>query len=135
MKVGFVNGCFDILHIGHKRLFEFAKNNCDYLIVGIDSDQRVKELKGDSRPLNCQYDRKEMLESIKYIDKVEIFNSEKELINLVKVHHPAVMFVGSDYKEKNVIGSQHAKKLIFFERIDGYSSTKAIKDITNRRNM
>lgn len=132
MKLGFVNGCFDILHIGHKRLFEFAKNNCDHLIVGIDSDQRVKDLKGEKRPFNNHNIRKEMLEAIKYIDEVKVFNSEKELKNLVKTYCPDVMFVGSDYREKKVIGSQYAKKLIYFERIDEYSTTKTIENLTYR---
>lgn len=132
MKLGFVNGCFDVLHVGHKRLFEFAKDNCDFLIVAIDSDQRVKELKGIDRPFNNQSDRKEMLESIRFINCVEIFNSEEELVKLVKNYNPAVMLVGSDYKNKKVIGSEYAQKLIFFERIDEYSSTKTIKNINDR---
>lgn len=132
MKLGFVNGCFDVLHVGHKRLFEFAKDNCDFLIVAIDSDQRVKELKGVDRPFNNQSDRKEMLESIRFINCVEIFNSEEELVKLVKNYNPAVMLVGSDYKNKKVIGSEYAQKLIFFERIDEYSSTKTIKNINDR---
>ena len=71
LKVGFVNGCFDVLHIGHIRLFEFAKSKCDHLVVGIDSDKRVKELKGPDRPYNKEGIRAEMLMSIQnYLDLI-----------------------------------------------------------------
>lgn len=106
----------------------------DKLIVGIDSDERVKSLKGDSRPFNSQEDRKEMLLSIKHIDNVCIFNDRVELENLVFNISPDYMIVGDDYKNKEVIGSDFAKKLIFFNKINGYSTTKILKyneSITN----
>ena len=132
MKVGFVNGCFDVLHVGHIRMLNFAKENCDFLIVGIDSDQRVKELKGKTRPINNQKDRKEFLLSLKSVDDVFYFASEQALIDLIKLVSPDIMVVGSDYRDKNVVGSEYAKKLIFFERIEGYSTSKIVKDFGNR---
>ncbi len=128
-KTGFINGCFDILHIGHKRLFQFAKEQCDELIVAIDSDTRVAELKGTSRPYNSENIRKEMLESLVFVDTVLIFSSEKELINLIKNLSPDIMVIGSDYKNKEVIGRQYAKQLIFFERVGDYSTSKIIENI------
>ena len=74
-----VNGCFDILHRGHLELFKFAKSQGSFLVVGIDSDKRVKNNKGISRPINNQEDRKFFLECIKYIDKVVVFDSDYEL--------------------------------------------------------
>lgn len=124
MKV-WVNGTFDILHVGHIRLLEFA-SQFGILRVGIDTDKRVKELKGEDRPFNTQEDRKKMLESIKYVDEVVYFDSREELIQSVKEYQPDIMVVGDDYKGETVYGSEHAKKLVFFEKIPNYSSTKIL---------
>ena len=126
MKV-FVNGCFDVLHRGHLELFKFAKDLGGNVIVGIDTDSRVKELKGNSRPINTQDDRKFVLESIKYIDKVVLFGSENMLKDHICFFQPEIMIVGSDYKNKKVIGSEFAKELIFFERIGDYSTTNILE--------
>ena len=128
-KVGFINGCFDVLHVGHARMLRFAKDKCDFLIVGIDSDSRVKELKGESRPINNQKDRAEMLLEMECVDDVKVFSSSKELTDLIKAINPDIMVVGSDYKNKTVIGSENAKKLLFFERIEGYSTTETVKNL------
>ena len=127
MRTVWVNGCFDVLHRGHIELFKFAKSNGEKLIVGIDSDSRVKQLKGSSRPINNQEDRKYFLECIKFIDEVVIFNNQKELENAILSYSPDVMIVGSDYVDKKVIGSENAKKLIFFDKIKGYSTTKILE--------
>ena len=131
-KLIFVNGCFDILHPGHIKLFEYAKSLGDELIVAIDSDKRVKEMKGDSRPFNNQTTRKTILQSIRYIDDVLIFQSEEQLIEIVKNEKPDIMVVGSDWKGKTVVGSDYAKEVRFFDRIPGYSTTEVIKRLTNR---
>ena len=132
MKIVFVNGCFDILHPGHVKLFQHARNLGNKLIVAIDSDEKVKQMKGDSRPVNSQDDRKFILESIRYIDEVIIFNSKEELQGLVKEIRPAIMVVGSDWKGKEVIGSNYAKEVRFFDRIGDYSTTNIIESITDR---
>jgi D-beta-D-heptose 7-phosphate kinase/D-beta-D-heptose 1-phosphate adenosyltransferase len=124
MKV-WVNGTFDVLHVGHIKLLEFA-SQFGTLRVGIDTDKRVKELKGTDRPFNEQNDRKKMLESIKYVDEVVIFDSREELIDCVKTYAPDVMVVGDDYQGEMVFGSEYAKKLVFFEKIPKYSSTKIL---------
>lgn len=124
MKV-WVNGTFDVLHIGHIRLLEFA-SQFGNLRVGIDTDKRVKELKGQDRPFNEQEDRKKMLEAIKYVDEVILFDSREELIDRVREYSPDIMVVGDDYKGQVVYGSEHAKKLVFFEKIPNYSSTKIL---------
>jgi D-beta-D-heptose 7-phosphate kinase/D-beta-D-heptose 1-phosphate adenosyltransferase len=127
MRLIFVNGCFDILHRGHIELFKYAKSLGTKLIVAIDSDQRVNQMKGKDRPFNHQEDRKFVLESICYIDEVVIFNDEEELENLTYTYKPDIMVVGSDWKGKKVVGSQHAKQIKFFERIEGYSTTKILQ--------
>lgn len=127
MKTVWINGCFDILHRGHIELFKYAKSLDSFVVVGIDADTRVKELKGPSRPINNQDDRKFFLESIKYIDKVVVFNSEDELKTVISMHKPDIMIVGSDYKNKKVIGSEYSKELKFFNRIGNYSTTNILE--------
>ena len=105
VKVGFVNGCFDILHIGHKRLLEYARSKCDYLIVGIDADNRVKRLKGENRPFNSEDVRSEMLMSLTAVSEVKIFDTEESLKTLIKYTKPDIMVVGSDYRNKEVVGA------------------------------
>lgn len=132
MKKVFVNGTFDVLHRGHLLLFEYAKSFGDYLIVAIDSDERIKEKKGPSRPINSLEDRAFMLANLYHIDEVRTFDSDEDLKELVKYYKPDIMVVGSDWKDKPVIGSQYAKELKFFDRIDEYSSTKIIQSIIDR---
>jgi len=128
----FVNGTFDILHRGHLELLNYAKSLGDYLCVGIDTDDRVKEKKGPTRPIHNQGERKFFLENLKAVDEVKLFSSDEELEGLVKSFKPDIMVVGSDWKDKSVIGSYYAAKLIFFDRIGDYATTKTIQDIINR---
>ena len=128
MKV-WVNGTFDVLHVGHITLLEYA-SSLGTLRVGIDTDKRVKELKGQDRPFNTQEDRKKMLESLKYVNDVVLFDSREELINCVQEYSPDYMVVGNDYQGNKVFGSEYAKKLIFFEKISKYSTTKILNYYT-----
>ena len=132
MKLGFVNGCFDVLHVGHIALFNFCKSFCDYLIVGIDSDERVGAHKGSNRPFNTSVDRMTMLRSIRLVDEVRVFSTDSELAQLIEGISPDVMVVGSDWKGKKVIGSEFAKELKFFRRINGYSTTKILESSSDR---
>ena len=132
MKIGFVNGCFDILHVGHVSLLEFCKSQCDHLVVAIDSDEKVKVSKGKDRPFNNLKDRIVMLKSIRYVDEVRSFGSSEELEDLVEYIRPDIMVVGSDWKGKEVIGSKFAKQLKYFRRLDGYSTTAILENTTNR---
>ena len=131
-KSVFVNGTFDILHLGHLALLNYAKSLGDKLFVAIDSDERIKQLKGPTRPIYDKFQRKTMLLNLKAVDEVEVFSSDEELEMWIKQINPSIMVVGSDWRNKAVIGSQFAKRLEFFERIDEYSSTKIIQDIINR---
>ena len=126
-KIIWTNGCFDILHVGHIELFKYAKSLGSKLYVGIDSDEKVKLDKGDDRPFNKLADRIKVLESIKYIDKVVSFSTPARLENLVKEYKPHVLIVGSDWRNKTVIGEQYAQHVRFFDRIDGYSTTNILE--------
>tara|TARA_R110000822_G_scaffold78311_1_gene187593 strand:- start:1663 stop:2064 length:402 start_codon:yes stop_codon:yes gene_type:complete len=125
-KVIWTNGCFDVLHRGHIELFKYAKSLGDYLVVGVDTDERVRASKGTARPFNTIEDRVAMLESIKYIDEVVWFDVDCELDTQVLLSHADIMVVGSDYKDKEVIGSRHVQEVRYFDRIDGYSTTKTL---------
>ena len=126
MKV-WTNGCFDILHKGHIELFRYAKSLGDELVVGIDTDEKVKKDKGTNRPINNLQDRIMVLQSIKYIDKVIPFDSTRELSDTIRWYKPNIMVIGSDWKGKNVIGEMFADKLVYFERVKGYSTTKILR--------
>jgi len=123
------NGCFDILHRGHFEMLKYAKSLGDYLFVGIDSDSKVRGDKGTDRPYNCAADRKFALESIRYVDKVVVFNSKGELESLIKNILPTYMVIGSDWKDKEVIGQDYTQELRFFDRIKDYSTTNVLKGV------
>jgi len=127
MKVIWTNGCFDILHRGHVELFKFCKSQGDYLVVGIDTDNRVKESKGPNRPFNSQEDRKFFLEAIKYIDKVVLFSTDNELGQRLVENNVDTMIVGSDWKGKRVVGHEKVNKVLFFDRIGTYSTTNILE--------
>ena len=129
MDIIWTNGCYDILHRGHLELFKYAKSLGDKLIVGIDSDIKVRDSKGDGRPVNNQEDRKFFLESLIYVDEVVIFNTAEELEGRVEAIRPKFIVIGSDYKDKIVVGKQHAKEGVkFFERIGEYSTTNILNN-------
>jgi len=121
-----VNGCFDVLHRGHIELLNFAKSQGTHLIVGIDSDSRVKLMKGANRPFNTEKDRQYFLESIRYVDKVVLFDNDKQLKNHLLAHKIDIMIVGSDWKGKTVIGQELVQNVIFFDRVGDYSTTRII---------
>lgn len=129
-----VNGTFDVLHRGHIELLEYA-SKFGKVRVGIDTDERVKQLKGDDRPINRWSDREYLLRNVKFVDSVVPFSSDNELEIEIALWGPSYMVVGSDYKDKKVIGSHLCDNVLFFDRIPNYSSTKIIehgKDISNR---
>lgn len=131
MNTIFVNGCFDILHRGHIEFLQYAKSLGDKLIVAIDSDKNVRRLKGFGRPINHEKDRKFVLEALECVDRVHIFMNAYDLKYLVWEIMPDIMVVGSDWKNKEIIGAQYAKEVIFFNRIEGYSTSKIIQNIAN----
>ena len=127
MKVIWTNGCFDVLHRGHIELFKFARSQGDFLIVGIDTDERISKAKGSNRPFNRLDDRITMLESIKYIDKVVYFDSTSELEEQVKLSNAEAIVVGREYENKRVVGSELVNEVVFFNRMEEYSTTKILE--------
>jgi D-beta-D-heptose 7-phosphate kinase/D-beta-D-heptose 1-phosphate adenosyltransferase len=127
MKKVFTNGCFDILHVGHIRLLEFAKSCGDYLIVGLNSDRSIRTIKGVGRPIVYQEHRKEILQSIRWVDEVIIFDQINPYI-LIKYLQPDILVKGDDWKGKNVIGSNLVKEVKFFPH-QGTSTTNIIEKI------
>lgn len=129
----FVNGSFDILHLGHLELLNTAKSLGDYLLVAIDSDRRISDMKGKDRPFNNQINRHTLMKNLKAVDEVKIFDSEIELIDIISEYKPDIMMVGSDYRNKKVIGSEFAKNVIFFDRVYNESTSNTIQNYLNRR--
>ena len=133
MKTVMVNGTFDVLHPGHIALLNTARSYGDWLVVAIDTDRRVKELKGDKRPINNQNDRKVMLSNLKAVDIVVFFDSTEELIDIMKLYKPSVYVKGSDWKhDKQSTAEQYCDRVIYYDRLEPYSTTKTIQDIANR---
>jgi D-beta-D-heptose 7-phosphate kinase/D-beta-D-heptose 1-phosphate adenosyltransferase len=129
MKRIFVNGTFDVLHLGHLAMLNFAKSLGDHVVVAIDSDERVRRLKGSSRPINNVVERKVMLENLKAVDSVEIFDTDEDLINIIKTCD--IMVKGGDYKTLPIIGKEFVT-VVLFDRLNDYSSTKKIQHIIDR---
>jgi D-beta-D-heptose 7-phosphate kinase/D-beta-D-heptose 1-phosphate adenosyltransferase len=123
MKV-WVNGTFDVIHFGHISLLKFA-SMLGEVRVGVDSDERVKKKKGLERPINTLQNRVVVLESIRYVKDVVTYGSDEELISKIKDFKPEYIVVGAEYVNA-VIGSDLAQ-VIFFGRIQPYSSTAIIK--------
>jgi D-beta-D-heptose 7-phosphate kinase/D-beta-D-heptose 1-phosphate adenosyltransferase len=126
MKV-WINGTFDILHIGHIRLLNFAKS-FGSIRVGLDTDERVREKKGIQRPFNKLEYRMEFISSIAGVDSVVSFGSDDELRNCIKEYEPDVMVIGGEYKYKEIIGLGHVPHIEFFDKIEGISTTKILRD-------
>jgi D-beta-D-heptose 7-phosphate kinase/D-beta-D-heptose 1-phosphate adenosyltransferase len=127
-----VNGTFDIVHLGHIQLLKRASELGDFLIVGVDGDKRVTELKGEQRPINNLVSRITLLDAIKYVDRVVSFNSDEELEILIKTMRPAIMVIGEEYKGKRIIGSEYVGEIVYFPKMEGFSSTHIINKLYNR---
>lgn len=122
----FTNGCFDIIHRGHLELLRHCKS-LGYVVVGVNTDNSVRGLKGPERPFFSQQDRRFMLESIKYVDEVHFFDEETPY-NLIKKVKPDIIVKGGDYKPEDVVGSDLCEVRIF-NYLDGYSTTNVLKGI------
>ena len=120
-----VNGTFDVLHRGHVEMLKYAAT-LGTLRVGIDYDHRVRQLKGNTRPVNTWEDRKFMIENIVGVHSVVGFGTDEELVEQIKNWKTNVIVVGSDYMGKSVIGSEYSEYLEFYKKIDGYSTTKIL---------
>ena len=133
----FTNGCFDLIHLGHIKLFEFCKSLNGKVIVGLNSDKSIKKIKGESRPIKNQETRKIILESISYIDEVIIFDEETPL-ELLKQIKPNILVKGGDYKAEDIVGYKYLKeiggRIEIFPFIEGNSSSILIQK-ANKKNI
>jgi len=137
-KIVFTNGCFDIIHPGHIDLLEKAKSLGTKLIVGINSDRSVRAIKGNDRPVLSQDERKTILENLKSVDEVRIFD-ENTPENLIKEIKPDVLVKGGDWKPDEIIGGdfvqQYGGKVFSIPLTEGYSTSKIVEKITNSQNI
>ena len=125
-----VNGCFDILHRGHIEMLQYAKSLGDKLVVGLDSDRRVREAKGLDRPYNTLQDREYMISSLERVDRVVSFGSDEQLKQHLRNYDIDIMVVGSDWAGKPVVGSDVVAHIHYFRRIGNFSTTNILE---NRR--
>ena len=121
------NGVFDILHIGHLKLLRHAATLGKRLIVGINSDASVKRLKGETRPINSEFKRKETLEQLGFIDDVVIFDGDTPIDEITKIR-PDVIVKGGDYTTETTVGNELAK-VVILPTIEGHSKTENIEKI------
>ena len=127
-RIVWCNGTFDILHPGHIELFKVGKSLGDKLIVATDTDEKIRQDKGASKPINNLCDRISMLQAIKYIDEVFYFNDRKELEGLIELYSPDILLLGDDWKGGDIVGIQYAKEVRFLPRLN-FSTTHIIDKI------
>lgn len=130
LRIGFTNGCFDVLHVGHLALLDFTLAHCDRLIVGINSDASVRKLKGRNRPINPEHERAAMVASFNMVDACVIFGEDTPM-KLIKMLEPDVLVKGSDYKMSDIVGADFVKakggKVLRCPYIEGKSTTGILK--------
>ncbi len=133
-RIGFTNGCFDLIHQGHVDYLKKSSEKCDFFILALNSDSSVKKIKGLSRPIIGQNERSEILAHYNFIDRILIFN-EKTPLNIIKKIRPQFLFKGDDYKISQVVGGKEIKRwggrVVLIPCIKGKSSSKIIERIKN----
>lgn len=135
MKKIFVNGSFDLLHTGHLGLLWYAKNLGDHLLVAIDSDERIRRNKGNDRPFNPLHIRKAIMQNLKMVNAVAVFDTDEDLINIIRRFEPDIMVKGSDWRGGHIIGGDYCKEIRYYERVNDESTTKLIQDFIDRRQL
>lgn len=133
-KVGFTNGCFDILHVGHLAILTFSRQHSGRLIVAVNSDASVKRLKEAGRPINSQNDRAMVLAALSAVDAVVVFDEDTPL-SLIEELNPDVLVKGADYTVENIVGAQHVLshggKVLTCELVPGKSTTRVVNVLRN----
>ena len=131
-KIVFTNGCFDILHLGHIDYLSKAKDQGHILIIGVNTDNSVKRLKGNNRPITDENSRATILASLQFVDAVILFDEDTPY-ELIKFVQPDVLVKGSDYKPENIVGYDIVKakngKVVTIDFLEGYSTTAIEKKI------
>lgn len=127
MTVVFTNGCFDVLHRGHLEYLKRSKGLGDALIVGLNSDASVRRLKGSSRPVNCQEDRRALLKALRCVDDVVVFEEDTPY-QLIARLRPDIITKGGDYRPADIVGSDLAK-VVILPYLNGYSTTRILNAV------
>jgi D-beta-D-heptose 7-phosphate kinase/D-beta-D-heptose 1-phosphate adenosyltransferase len=122
----FTNGCFDILHRGHIELLAYCKS-IGRVTVGLNSDSSIKRLKGEKRPINMEKDRKRVLESLRYVDEVVIFEEDTPY-ELIRKLEPDLIVKGGDYRAEEIVGNDLCEVRIF-DFLNGYSTSRIVSKI------
>ena len=130
-KITWVNGCFDVLHVGHIKLFKKAWELGNPVVVGIDGDERIRQAKGNDRPINSLPNRIEFLKSIKYIKEVIPFHSDEDLNAIIKRFSPEYFVIGEEYKDKKIIGKEWVENIVYVPRYGSVSSSSIINGTHN----
>ena len=132
LKIVFTNGCFDILHLGHIDYLSRAASFGDILIIGVNTDESVKRLKGSGRPINDESSRAQLLAALEFVDVVVLFN-DKTPIELIKTITPDILAKGGDYKAEDVVGYEHVitsgGEMRIIDFLPGYSTSSIIQKI------
>jgi rfaE bifunctional protein nucleotidyltransferase chain/domain len=134
-KVVFTNGCFDILHYGHVKYLQRARSKGDLLVVGLNSDESVRRLKGAKRPLNTEKDRAAILAALSCVDFVVVFSDETPY-KLIKTLEPRVLVKGGDWQKNKIVGAdivlRLGGKVLTIPAVKNRSTTNLIKKIKNQ---
>ena len=130
-KVGFTCSCFDLLHAGHVLMLKDSKKQCDYLIVGLQTDPTIDRPIEKNKPIQSLEERKIQLQAIKYIDKIIVYNTEKDLYKLLQDIKPDIRILGSDYINKRFTGDDLDIKIYYHKRNHNFSSSNLKRKIAN----
>ena len=130
LRIGFTNGCFDLLHRGHIKLLAEARTACDRLVVGLNSDASTRRLKGNGRPINPAEGRAEVIAALEAVDLVVVFEEDTPL-ELIKRVRPAVLVKGADYTREEVVGGDVVEAsggtVVLVELVPGHSTTGIVR--------
>ena len=121
-RIVFTNGCFDLLHAGHCLMLEDAKRQCDWLVAALHVDPSI-ERGYKNKPVQSLEERRIQLESIKYVDQIELYETEKDLLFILNKIKPNIRILGSDYKNKNFTGMELDTAVYYHERNHNWSTT------------
>ena len=128
-KIGFTCSCFDLLHAGHVMMLQDAKNQCEHLIVGLQTDPTIDRPNEKNKPIQSLNERKVMINSIKFVDEVVIYGAEKELYSYLKENKPDIRILGSDYLGKDFTGKDLDIPIYYHNRNHNWSTSSLRKKI------
>ena len=134
IKKGFTCSCFDLLHAGHVKMLQDARNQCDYLIVGLQTDPTIDRPDTKNKPIQTMEERQTMLSAIRFIDEIVIYNTEGQLYEYLRDNPPDVRILGTDYKGKDFTGKDLDIDIYYHKRDHNWSTTNLRKRIAKEEN-